>query len=100
MLITALIAVLIICRVRDVTKGGRFYGTSLIGGRGGYRSSREGKYALWAGIGCGAWRRGPQLPVRRPGAGLRVCPLAWACREAIHTLIINSNGEGTYHCCS
>lgn len=28
------------------------------GGHGGYQPRWEGKYALWAGIGCGAWRRG------------------------------------------
>lgn len=51
---------------------------------------------LGAGLGGGA----PSCQPRRPGAGLRVCPLAWACREAIHALIINNSGEGAYHCCS
>lgn len=51
---------------------------------------------LGAGLGGGA----PSCQPRRPGAGPRVCPLAWACREAIHALIINNSGEGTYHCCS
>lgn len=35
--------------------------------------SREGKYALWAGIGCGAWRRGPQLPAKETREPGRAC---------------------------